>query len=170
MFDSKGLTSDSTSILGQTDNHPFLGLLTDSVAESCPQSLLEEGQEFGHTSVHTDIDRLRPLEGLSVQDHGSDGTSRKGSRPRRCGPASPLNELDILVGDIALGDVQLAEDDRFGLLSVLDSLDGRNKGGVESVVRVEDGAGLTVEEEEVVDQVKQNVSYNLAEVLGTDII
>jgi hypothetical protein len=99
-----------------------------------------------------------------VQDDSRDGTGRESGSPRRYCLTCPLHELDILLANVVFGNVQFAEDGRFDLLSALGGLDGRNKGSVESVVSVEDGARVSAEQQQVVDQVEQDVSNDFSEV------
>lgn len=164
IFSRWRLTSDTTTVLGKTKRHPLLGILSDSIPQSGSHALLEEGQEFGYASVHTDIDRVRLVECLGVQDDSRNGTGRESGGPRRYCLACPLHKLDILLANVVFGNVQFAEDGRFDLLSALGGLDGRNKGSVKSVMGVEDGARVSAEQKKVVDQVEEDVSDDFSEV------
>ena len=99
-----------------------------------------------------------------MQDDSRNGTGRESGGPRRHRLACPLYELDILLANVVFRNVQFAEDGRFDLLRTLGGFDGRNKGSVESVVGVKNGARVSAKQQQIVDQVEQDVSNDLSEV------
>lgn len=99
-----------------------------------------------------------------MQDDGGQGTGRQAGSPCGNDSTSPFDDLDICGLDVFRVDAQGHGQDLLDIVVRLGAFYFRNKGGVEAVMSVQGGTGVTVKENAKVDKVEEHVSNDLAEI------